>query len=72
MLRMHLLRRLALLAVIAMLATACGDGGEETEPTEDTTETEDGGGESAEGDGQLKLGYVLPETGPLAFLGPPM
>lgn len=70
MLRMHLLRRLALLAVIAMLATACGDGGEETEPTEDTTETEDGG-ETAEGDGQLKLGYVLPETGPLAFLGPP-
>lgn len=71
MLRMHLLRRLALLAVIAMLATACGDGGEETEPNEDTTETESEGGEAAEGDGTLKLGYVLPETGPLAFLGPP-
>ncbi|WP_405805325.1 ABC transporter substrate-binding protein [Streptomyces sp. NBC_00210] len=24
-----------------------------------------------DGDGQLKFGYVLPETGPLAFLGPP-
>lgn len=71
MLRMHLLRRLALLAVIAMLATACGDSGEEAEPTEDTTESETDGGAAAEGDGTLKLGYILPETGPLAFLGPP-
>lgn len=70
MLRMHLLRRLALLAVIAMLATACGDGGEEAEPTDEASETEDGGAVE-EGDGTLKLGYVLPETGPLAFLGPP-
>ncbi|HET6357526.1 ABC transporter substrate-binding protein [Streptomyces sp.] len=30
-----------------------------------------GSAESSDGDGQLKLGYVLPETGQLAFLGPP-
>ncbi|MCX4584807.1 ABC transporter substrate-binding protein [Streptomyces sp. NBC_01481] len=30
-----------------------------------------GSAESADEDGQLKLGYVLPETGQLAFLGPP-
>jgi ABC-type branched-subunit amino acid transport system substrate-binding protein len=75
MLRMLWLRRLALIAVLAMFATACGDAEEaetngedvavdDTEDTEDT-ETED------DGDGQLKFGYVLPETGPLAFLGPP-
>jgi len=64
MLRMQLLRRLAMVAVIALLATACGDGDStDTDATEDPT--------TVEGDGQLKFGYILPETGPLAFLGPP-
>lgn len=31
-----------------------------------------GNAESSDDDGELKLGYVLPETGQLAFLGPPM
>ncbi|MBK1785894.1 ABC transporter substrate-binding protein [Prauserella cavernicola] len=48
------------LSVTALVATACssgdGDGGE-------------GGGDG--GGGTLKLGYVLPETGQLAYLGPP-
>jgi ABC-type branched-subunit amino acid transport system substrate-binding protein len=53
----------AALAALGLLAAACGDGS---------------GGEAASGstpkligDGTLKVGYVLPETGQLAFLGPP-
>nr|WP_228714136.1 MULTISPECIES: ABC transporter substrate-binding protein [Prauserella] len=49
------------LSVTALVATACGDG--------------DGGGGGGDGDGgggeALNLGYVLPETGQLAYLGPP-
>jgi branched-chain amino acid transport system substrate-binding protein len=49
---------------------------EETTETDETDETtEDASGESdcevGEGDGVLKIGTVLPETGNLAFLGPP-
>lgn len=70
------LRRLALVAVLALAATACGGGTTDepedgaTTPAEDDddTETED----TARGDGTLRLGYILPETGDLAFLGPPM
>ena len=53
------------------------DTTEETtdDTTEDTTEdTTDGAAsdcEPGEGDGVLKIGTVLPETGNLAFLGPP-
>lgn len=58
----------------------------ETEETAQDTETEEpadepadegegeGEGEEAqavEGDGVLDMGYILPESGPLAFLGPP-
>jgi len=46
---------------------------EETEePEEEPEETEEPDEEqSVEGDGVLNLGYILPESGPLAFLGPP-
>ena len=54
------------LAALGVLAAACGGGGET------------GGGAAGSsstpkliGDGTLKVGYVLPETGQLAFLGPP-
>ena len=54
------------LAALGVLAAACGGGGE----------TGGGGARSSGtpkliGDGTLKVGYVLPETGQLAFLGPP-
>lgn len=42
---------------------------EETEDVEDTEDTEETAGG---GDGTLRLGYLLPETGQLAFLGPQM
>ncbi|PRX49288.1 amino acid/amide ABC transporter substrate-binding protein (HAAT family) [Prauserella shujinwangii] len=54
-------RSAILLSATALFATACGGGGDSG-----------GGGQSSDGgDGVLKLGYVLPETGQLAFLGPP-
>lgn len=48
-------------AAVMLVAAACGGGG-------DDGGGGDGGGGSSE---PLKLGYVLPETGDLAYLGPP-
>lgn len=50
----------SLAAAVALTAAACGGGGD------------DGGGSDGGGSTEpLKLGYVLPETGDLAYLGPP-
>ncbi|MFC5994112.1 ABC transporter substrate-binding protein [Pseudonocardia hispaniensis] len=60
------LRMLMGLSVMALVAAGCGGGGGEA-----------GGGAAppagggARADGVLKLGFVLPQTGQLAFLGPP-
>jgi ABC-type branched-subunit amino acid transport system substrate-binding protein len=75
----------AVLAVMAHAIAACGEGEETTEDpaaTEDPAEDTEEPGEDAEApDGEeaaetdpdvLNLGYILPETGQLAFLGPPM
>jgi branched-chain amino acid transport system substrate-binding protein len=56
----------AALAALALLAAACGSGGEGG-----GDEAAGGGAPRLVGDGTLKVGYVLPETGQLAFLGPP-
>lgn len=57
----------------SLLAAACGD---DDNDTADETTTTAAGTETtapaAGGDGVLKIGYLLPETGQLAFLGPPM
>ena len=56
-------RLLAVLATLALVASACGG---------DDPDTNTGGGGGG-GDGeQLTLGRILPETGSLSFLGPPM
>ncbi len=47
------------LSATALVTTACATGGDQ----------QGGGGDG--GNGVLDLGYVLPETGQLAFLGPP-
>jgi branched-chain amino acid transport system substrate-binding protein len=49
-------RAVAAIAAVALVAAACGGGGDDVEISTDP----------------LKLGYLLPETGQLAFLGPPM
>jgi branched-chain amino acid transport system substrate-binding protein len=54
----------AALAALVLLAAACGNGA-------GGDEAGGGGAPKLIGDGTLKVGYVLPETGQLAFLGPP-
>jgi ABC-type branched-subunit amino acid transport system substrate-binding protein len=58
-------RSVAVLSAVSLALTACADDAEET-PT--------GGSSSAAtavGDGVLKIGSLLPQTGSLAILGPP-
>lgn len=74
------MRLVAILAVLALAVAACGGdgdtGAEETETaaeTETTTEMEtEAVGERNNVDEELKVGTVLPQTGDLAALGPPM
>jgi ABC-type branched-subunit amino acid transport system substrate-binding protein len=67
----RLWRSLAIGGSLALVLSACGGGDEETaEPTEAPEATDEAGG-SATGDGTLTIGTLLPETGSLAFLGPP-
>lgn len=78
----HVRRAGALLVGLAMFAAACGgddDAADTTAaPTTGGTETTapettmpEGGVCAGESDGQLHIGSVLPQTGNLAFLGPP-
>jgi branched-chain amino acid transport system substrate-binding protein len=60
---------LAVFSIVALVAAACGDDDDEGASDETTTTT---AGEVPEGDGVLKIGYLLPSTGALDFLGPPM
>jgi len=79
-------KAVALFAALAMIAAACGGDDPVDEPEDSVEEPEDEGEDEAEeptdegedegdaapsGEG-LTLGYILPETGQLAFLGPPM
>lgn len=72
----------ALIVGLALVASACGDdddeGGAATTAAAETTtagaETTMAGGDAVcegESDGQLHIGSILPQTGNLAFLGPP-
>jgi len=69
------LRLMAVTAALALVAAACATDEEpdEAEPDTDTEEPEpeadDEEPEPTDGEG-LRMGYVLPETGPLAFLAP--
>ena len=79
--RNPLWRLLALLFALTLIAAACGDdddddetadAGDETEEPAEEEGEEDGGEEpAAEDDDVLTIGTLLPETGSLAFLGPP-
>lgn len=62
-----LIRLLALFAALTLVASACGDDDDDV-----TTDTTAADGETPEGDGVFKIGYVLPQSGALDFLGPPM
>jgi ABC-type branched-subunit amino acid transport system substrate-binding protein len=58
-------RMMAAISASALVLAACGGG-------DDEVETPGGGSEdAAKGDGTLTIGSLLPQTGNLAFLGPP-
>lgn len=58
------LRLAAVASASALVLAACGGGGGSDDEAGDTTEI-------PEGDGVLTIGALLPQTGDLAFLGPP-
>src|SRR5688572_15060396 len=71
MIRLTRARRLgAALAASAIVLTACGGGGD-NDSAGDTNTSEESDSAAPEGDGTLTLGSLLPQTGDLAFLGPP-
>jgi len=72
----------AVLGIAGLALAACGDGGTDAEPaapaSDDTAAAPEPSGDmsseapaTSEGDGTLSIGTLLPETGSLAFLGPP-
>ena len=64
-------RSVAVLGVAGLVLTACGgddDAGTTDEPKASGSSSAAAG---AKGDGTLKIGTLLPQTGSLAFLGPP-
>ena len=58
------LRLAALASASALVLAACGGGG-------DDDSSSDGDKDMAKGDGEFVVGSLLPQTGSLAFLGPP-
>ena len=61
-------RSVAVLGVAGLLLTACG-GDDDTTAKPKASGTKSA--PAAKGDGTLKIGTLLPQTGSLAFLGPP-
>jgi branched-chain amino acid transport system substrate-binding protein len=78
-------RAVAVVATAALTLSACGSSDETTtgeqpsanqtkkkdSPSPSETNTSGGGGNVPKGDGTLTVGALLPQTGDLAFLGPP-
>ena len=60
------IKGLAVVFCLALVASACGDDASDTESGGDSSDSGSGGA-----DGVLTFGGILPETGNLAFLGPP-
>ena len=61
-------RSVAVLGVAGVLLAACGGGDKGGNTSGDSTKTE---AAAKKGDGELVIGTLLPQTGNLAFLGPP-
>jgi branched-chain amino acid transport system substrate-binding protein len=69
------MRVIAAASVIAMTAAACGDDDNTTDSTtaqDSTGATTTSAADVPAGDGVLKIGYLLPQSGALEFLGDPM
>ncbi len=63
-------RSVAVLGVAGLVLTACGGNDTTTEPKASSSSSSSAPA-GAKGDGTLKIGTLLPQTGSLAFLGPP-
>ena len=63
-------RAAAVLASAALVLTACG-GETDTANKPSKSESSGSGAPAAKGDGTLNIGSLLPQTGDLAYLGPP-
>ncbi|GAA1654958.1 ABC transporter substrate-binding protein [Nonomuraea maheshkhaliensis] len=64
-------RALAVVAATSLALTACGGGGGDTATQTSQSAAPASSAPAAQGDGTLTLGTLLPQTGSLAFLGPP-
>ncbi|MBG0829596.1 ABC transporter substrate-binding protein [Planomonospora sp. ID67723] len=64
-------RVLAVTAAASLALTACSGGEEPKSTTSAAPESSAPGAAAAKGDGTLTIGTLLPQTGSLAFLGPP-
>jgi ABC-type branched-subunit amino acid transport system substrate-binding protein len=63
-------RSIAVLGVAGLMLTACGGSSGGTAKTKSTAKASNTAA-AKKGDGTLKIGTLLPQTGSLAFLGPP-
>jgi ABC-type branched-subunit amino acid transport system substrate-binding protein len=64
-------RALAVVAATSLALTACGGGSDTASPASPSSAAPSSAAPAAQGDGTLTLGTLLPQTGSLAFLGPP-
>ncbi|NUO96322.1 MAG: ABC transporter substrate-binding protein [Nonomuraea sp.] len=64
-------RALAVVAATSLALTACGGGDSNTATQSSQPAAPSSSAPAAKGDGTLTIGTLLPQTGSLAFLGPP-
>lgn len=64
-------RTVAVLGVSGLALAACGGGSDDSGSTSESSDAATEAAAPAEGDGTLTVGTLLPQTGSLAFLGPP-
>jgi branched-chain amino acid transport system substrate-binding protein len=64
-------RTAAVIGVASLALAACGGDNDDEGSTSQSTSSATGSAAAAKGDGTLVLGTLLPQTGSLAFLGPP-
>ncbi len=64
-------RSVAIFGAAGLVLTACGGEDAETTPKSKATKSAESSAPTAKGDGELVIGTLLPQTGSLAFLGPP-
>ena len=64
-------RMLALISAGSLVLAGCGGGDDDKTTGAEPSSSSSAGGSAPKGDGTLTLGSLLPQTGNLAFLGPP-